>query len=64
MADVVNTYRCEWASTLEDPTKLARFRSFVNSSESDPSLVRVPQRAQHRPATWEEKKQLVPQEVG
>jgi nitrite reductase (NADH) large subunit len=64
MANVVATYRCEWAATLEDPTKLARFRTFVNSPEPDPSLVRVPQRAQHRPATWEEKKQLVPQEVG
>ncbi|HUM12069.1 MAG TPA: nitrite reductase large subunit NirB [Myxococcaceae bacterium] len=64
MAHVVETYRCEWAATLEDPTKLARFRTFVNSSEPDPSLLRVPQRAQHRPATWQEKKQLVPQEAG
>ena len=64
MAHVVDTYRCEWASTLEDPTKLVRFRTFVNSSEPDPSLVRIPQRAQHRPATWEEKRELVPQEAG
>jgi len=36
----------------------------VNSSEPDPSLVRVPQRAQHRPATWEEKQlQLASQEA-
>ncbi|MGZ6097884.1 MAG: hypothetical protein ACXWLL_05780, partial [Myxococcaceae bacterium] len=64
MARVVDTYRCEWAATLEDPAKLARFRTFVNSSQPDPSLVRVPQRAQHRPATWEEKEELVPQEAG
>ncbi len=64
MAHVVDTYRCEWAATLDDPTKLARFRSFVNSSQPDPSLVRIPQRAQHRPATWEEKRELVPQEAG
>ena len=64
MTHVVDSYRCEWAATLEDPAKLARFRTFVNSSEPDPSLVRVPQRGQHRPATWEEKKQLVPQEAG
>ncbi len=25
MPRVVDTYRCEWASTLEDPAKLARF---------------------------------------
>jgi nitrite reductase (NADH) large subunit len=64
MARIVDSYRCEWKATLEDPVKLARFRTFVNSSEPDPSLVRVPQRAQHRPATWEEKQlQLAPQEV-
>ena len=64
MARIVDSYRCEWKATLEDPVKLARFRAFVNSSEPDPSLSRVPQRAQHRPATWEEKQlQLVAQEA-
>ena len=58
MARVVDTYHCEWKATLEDPEKLARFRTFVNSPEPDPSLVRVPQRAQHRPATWEEKSSI------
>ena len=64
MARVVDSYRCEWRSTVEDPAKLARFRTFVNSPEPDPSLVRVPQRAQHRPATWEEKSHLVEQGAG
>ena len=65
MARIVDTYRCEWKATVEDPTKLARFRTFVNSSEPDPSLLHVPQRAQHRPATWEEKLlHLVPQGAG
>ncbi len=65
MARIVDTYRCEWKATVEDPAKLARFRTFVNSSEPDPSLIQVPQRAQHRPATWEEKLlHLVPQEAG
>ncbi|RPH71806.1 MAG: nitrite reductase large subunit [Myxococcaceae bacterium] len=64
MARIVDSYRCEWKATIEDPVKLARFRTFVNSPEPDPSLVRVPQRAQHRPATWEEKQlHLVPQEA-
>jgi nitrite reductase (NADH) large subunit len=64
MARIVDSYRCEWKATLEDPVKLARFRTFVNSAEPDPSLVRIPQRAQHRPATWEEKQRhLVPQEA-
>jgi hypothetical protein len=33
----------------------AQFRAFVNSDVADPSIVRVPLRQQHRPATWEEK---------
>jgi nitrite reductase (NADH) large subunit len=64
MARIVDSYRCEWKATLEDPVKLARFRTFVNSPEPDPSLIRIPQRAQHRPATWEEKQvHLIPQEA-
>ena len=31
MAHVVGTYHCEWKEALEDPEKLARFQSFVNS---------------------------------
>jgi nitrite reductase (NADH) large subunit len=64
MARIVDSYRCEWKSTVEDPAKLARFRTFVNSPAPDPSLVRVRQRAQHRPATWEEKADLVEEGVG
>ena len=64
MARVIGNYACEWKVAIEDPATLKRFRTFVNSPDPDPSLVRVPQRAQHRPATWEEKKHLVPQEAG
>ncbi|MEW6153443.1 MAG: nitrite reductase large subunit NirB [Actinomycetota bacterium] len=46
----VATYRCEWKATVEDPERLARFRSFVNCEEPDPSLVYVTQRSQPRPA--------------
>ena len=55
MQHVVDTYQCEWKSTLADPVKLKRFRAFVNSDEPDPSIVFVRERAQHRPATWAEK---------
>jgi nitrite reductase (NADH) large subunit len=55
MASVVGSYRCEWKATLEDPEKLAQFRPFVNTAESDPSIVFIRQRAQHRPAEWHEK---------
>jgi nitrite reductase (NADH) large subunit len=64
MAHLVATYRCEWKATLEDSSKLGRFRTFVNSPAPDPSLVSVPLRAQHRPATWAEKAQLLKGEIG
>jgi nitrite reductase (NADH) large subunit len=64
MAHVVATYRCEWKETVQDPGKLARFRTFVNSPASDPSLVKIRVRAQHRPAVWEEKKHLLQRDAG
>ncbi|MDO8732204.1 MAG: nitrite reductase large subunit NirB [Actinomycetota bacterium] len=51
MARHVGSYADEWAQTLEDPEKLARFRTFLNSEENaDPLIQYVPNRAQHRPA--------------
>jgi len=60
MAHVIDTYECEWKAALGDPEKLRQFRPFVNTDAPDPSIVRVPERAQHRPATWEEKARRVP----
>ena len=60
MAHVIDTYECEWKAALSDPEKLRQFRPFVNSDRPDPSIVRVPERDQHRPATWEEKTRRVP----
>jgi nitrite reductase (NADH) large subunit len=50
MARHVDSYECEWKATLDDPERLARFRSFVNADEPDPSLVFVRERGQRRPA--------------
>ena len=50
MAHHVATYECEWKATLESPERLARFRSFVNVDETDPSLVFVRERGQRHPA--------------
>ncbi|HET6874022.1 MAG TPA: hypothetical protein VFH70_04550, partial [Acidimicrobiales bacterium] len=50
MAAHVARYRCEWAETLADPVRLRRFRSFVNTEESDPDIVFVEERSQPRPA--------------
>ncbi len=55
MALVVGTYQCEWKATLADPEKLERFRPFINVEAPDPSIVFIRQRAQHRPAEWDEK---------
>ena len=54
MAHVVGTYECEWKATVEDPEKLKRFRTFVNSDEGDDSLVFVRERGQRRPAVASE----------
>nr|WP_314844388.1 nitrite reductase large subunit NirB [uncultured Microbacterium sp.] len=53
----VEHYEDEWAATLRDPDKLARFHSFVNATDTpDPSLAFVAERGQIRPATAEERR--------
>ncbi len=59
MANVVNTYQCEWKTTLENPEKLKRFRTFVNSEEKDNTVLFVEERDQIRPATEEERVRFV-----
>ncbi|MFM9369664.1 nitrite reductase large subunit NirB [Streptomyces sp. Da 82-17] len=50
MADHVAGYRDEWASTLDDPERLARFVSFVNAPDvPDPTVQFVPERDQIKP---------------
>ena len=58
MQQLVDTYQCEWKATLEDESKLQRFRHFVNSDRQDPSLAYVEERGQKRPATESEKESL------
>lgn len=55
MQNVVDTYQCEWKTTIEDEEKLKRFRSFVNSDETDDNIVFVEERGQIRPANEQEK---------
>jgi len=59
MEHVVDTYQCEWKTTVEDPERLVKFQPFLNSSEPDPNVVFVRERGQIRPAFWEEKQGLV-----
>ncbi|GAB7033667.1 nitrite reductase large subunit NirB [Streptomyces sp. NPDC021749] len=50
MAAHVSHYRDEWAETLGDPERLARFVSFVNAPGApDPSVRFVPERDQVKP---------------
>lgn len=49
MAQVIATYECEWKATLQDPEKLKRFKSFVNTDEADDSIVFERKRGQIRP---------------
>ncbi|REJ05602.1 nitrite reductase large subunit [Microbacterium bovistercoris] len=58
MAQHVDRYEDEWAATLRDPEKLARFHSFINAADTpDPSLAYVAERGQIRPATSEERRE-------
>jgi nitrite reductase (NADH) large subunit len=56
----VGAYEDEWAATLADDEKLARFASFVNAPETpDPDLVYVEERGQRRPANDDERAVLI-----
>lgn len=59
MAAVVSTYQCEWKTTIEDPEKVKRFRHFINSDQNDDNLVYVRERDQKRPASEEERIQII-----
>lgn len=54
MQIVVDAYQCEWKTTIEDESKLNRFRTFVNSDAKDNTIHFVEEREQIRPATEEE----------
>ena len=60
---VVDTYQCEWKTTIESPEKLKRFRTFVNSDAKDNTVVFVEEREQIRPATEEEVVKFVESEA-
>lgn len=55
MQYVIDTYQCEWKTTIEDENKLKRFRHFVNSDATDAAVVFVEERGQIRPANEEER---------
>ena len=52
MVHLVNTYQCEWKTTVMDPEKRKWFRQFVNTDETEPTIEIVSEREQCRPGDW------------
>ncbi|CAG7856349.1 partial nitrite reductase (NADH) large subunit, partial [biofilm metagenome] len=46
MQYVIDTYQCEWKTTINDKAKLKRFRHFINSDQPDDNVVFVEERGQ------------------
>jgi nitrite reductase (NADH) large subunit len=63
MQHVTDTYQCEWKTTIEDASKLKRFRQFVNSDETDPNVIFVEERGQIRPANDDERQQALAEQA-
>ena len=60
MQSVVDTYQCEWKTTVENPEKAKRFRQFVNAPEAkDENIIFVEERGQIRPANEEDRAELI-----
>ncbi|TRX53401.1 nitrite reductase large subunit NirB [Thalassomonas sp. M1454] len=55
MKVIADSYQCEWKTTLADPEAMKRFKSFVNSDDSDSNIQFVTEREQIRPAREEER---------
>jgi nitrite reductase (NADH) large subunit len=63
MQGVIDTYQCEWKTTIEDESKLKRFHHFINSDQADDNVVFVEERGQLRPADDNERKHFKLMEV-
>lgn len=59
MSHIVESYQCEWKTTIDDPEKMKRFTHFVNSDESDSNISFVREREQIRPRDTEERIEVV-----
>ncbi|MEY8709193.1 nitrite reductase large subunit NirB [Mangrovibacter phragmitis] len=51
MAHIVDTWQCEWQTTLNDPEQLARFTATINSNTPDESVQWDTRRGQIQPTT-------------
>jgi nitrite reductase (NADH) large subunit len=55
MSAVISTYECEWKKAINEPETLKRFRSFINSDQTDNNVIFVEERGQIRPANSDER---------
>ncbi|WP_295994411.1 nitrite reductase large subunit NirB [Rugamonas sp.] len=60
MRHVVDTYVCEWKAAVENPETRKRFSHFVNSDQGDSNVVFMEERGQIRPATFDERRRVIP----
>lgn len=52
MAKLVGSYECEWKAVTEDPERIAHFKQFVNTTETESGIAWMKQRGQSRPVDW------------
>ncbi len=52
MQHLVDTYQCEWKSTIQDPEKVRWFRQFMNTDDTESCIEVVSERGQQHPADW------------
>lgn len=50
MEHLVDTYQCEWKTTINDPQKLKRFSHFINSDKLDDNVIFTDVRGQIAPS--------------
>jgi len=50
MQHLVDTYQCEWKSTVQDQEKVRWFRQFVNTHDTESCIEVVSERGQKHPA--------------
>lgn len=60
MARVVESYQCEWQTTLSSPQRLALFRSYVNSDAPDDAIARQALRGQPQLAPVRHARETLP----
>ncbi|NRA61088.1 MAG: nitrite reductase large subunit [Psychrobium sp.] len=50
MQHLIDTYQCEWKTTINDPQRLKRFNHFINSKQLDDNVIFTDVRGQISPA--------------